>query len=77
MIFPPCVTLGTILGRMPRWYDDHVMVAIKSAYVYGYANPLWSRSEAVRVAVAANLALNESRGHGNAADRRARHLSQL
>ena len=44
MIFPPCVTLGTILCRMPRWYDDHVMVAIKSAYVYGYANPLWSRS---------------------------------
>lgn len=65
-------TLGTILARVPDvWRSDHVIVEIRSAYAFGWANRLWSRRSAVAYAFEANMEAAEAIGKGNRAKRRA------
>lgn len=64
--------LGTILRRLPLcFYEKGRIPAIRSAYANGYANRLWPRAEAVRVAFLANMESAEAHGNGNKAKRRA------
>lgn len=63
--------LGTVLAKVPSvWRSDHVLVEIKTAYAFGWANRLWSRRHAVWLAFQANMEAAESRGRGISAYRR-------
>lgn len=64
--------LGTILRRLPLcFYEKGRIPAIRSAYANGYANRLWSRGSAVRIAFLANMESAQAHGNGNRFKRRA------
>jgi hypothetical protein len=63
--------LGTILARMPSDFRLPGRISnIALAYSCGWANLLWNRRHAVRVAFRANMELAEGYGSGNRAARR-------
>lgn len=76
--FPACIELGTVLRDLPNHYRDLGIIAqINVAYRYRYANQLWRKSEAVRLAVEARMDSAAGSGKGMKAGRRAARLKSL
>lgn len=71
MVPSASLELGTILSRMPSDFRLNGQISnIARAYSGGWANRLWNRRHAVRVAFRANMETAESWGSGNRAARR-------
>lgn len=72
----PAFELSCILSDLPEELQDQpVMPAIRDAFRYGYANRLWSKLEAGRLACRANLARAINYGAGHKAKRRIHHIA--
>ena len=64
--------LGTLLRRVPScWRTMHPIRDIEIADSFGWLNPLWSKRQAARVALLANMEQGVARGKGSRAAKRA------
>lgn len=71
----PSMALACVLKRLPPCYrTPHAILSIELAYAYGYADRLWTRCDAVWLAMLAAFESVEGRGNGNRAKRRAANL---
>lgn len=74
---PAGLELATILRDLPEdWQSEHTLVEIQRAYAFGYANALWPKREAVRIAFLAAMEASEHPGKGYKAGRRAAALGE-
>jgi hypothetical protein len=65
---PPSFELAVILLNLPDVLrTEHPVINISSAYAFGVADRLWSKSEAIHVMVRANMQRAEARGKGSKA----------
>lgn len=67
--------VATILRQLPDWLrEQSSLLTIRNAYVFGYANPLWSYRSALQLGLKANMETAVALGNGNEALRRAQAL---
>lgn len=75
---PAGMELATVLRDLPDyWRRDGILVQINRAFAYGYANPLWPKAQAVRLAFRANMEAAVARGKGYKAGRRSAQIAMF
>lgn len=70
--FPACIELGAVLRDLPKNYRHLGIIAqINVAYRWGYANRLWRKSDAVKLALEAKMDSVVGSGKGHRSSKRA------
>lgn len=68
---PAVLELAAALCNLPDfWHTDHPILNVQRAYAYGYANRLWPKEWAARLAFRAAMEATQARGKGSRAARR-------